>query len=112
MSFVFQGLAVLFFSVAVVVVVLVVAFSYCRKLWPPDVGLCFQVCTGTLTLHNCRSRSLHASVGGSVLGFRTIPFRSVSVSRFVSWHCDRSVPRAEGPTRFPKQVYLVLGSMI
>lgn len=74
-SFVFQGLAVLFFPVAVVVVVLVVAFSYCRKLWPPDVGLCFQVCTGTLTLHNCRSRSLHASVGGSVLGFRTIPFR-------------------------------------
>lgn len=66
-----------FLLVVLVAVVLVVAFSYCRKLWPPDVGLCFQVCTGTLTLHNCRSplSSLLGYASRSGWGFR-FGFRS------------------------------------
>lgn len=45
----------------VFVVVLTAGFSYYRKLWSPEVGLCFQVCTGTLALDGERLLSQHES---------------------------------------------------
>lgn len=95
-----------FLLVVLVAVVLVVAFSYCRKLWPPDVGLCFQVCTGTLTLHNCRSPVVPIVPTGLRFTLRLgVPFRfPFRVCQFVSWDCDRSVSADGKPiTRFPNR---------
>jgi len=60
--FVFSAKGLAFVALAIVVVaVLTVGFSYYRKLWSLEVGLCFQVCTGTLALDGERLLSQHES---------------------------------------------------
>lgn len=60
----FLGLSIVVVVIIIIVVaVLAVAFSYCRKLWLPDVGLCFQVCTGTFDASQLNSWLSYGSLG-------------------------------------------------